>query len=317
MDELQARFEVSTIASVKTIIDALIDASDGTSGLCAGDSTLEVNVALDAIASGEGEEGTKTYTVQTILQAYSVVDVNTVMKDNLSAMLTEWEDVITDSEMYDTVDRVEATIIIFAGDPVTPDTFECDSGNSETVVRENDVEITVIGGCPSFTWEVSGTGFSFASGSTSGRTNTLSADETACGLATITVTDSLGSEVTGYVRSTTGTWAKKETGYGCGFVGSCAFHQFACNSSASGEIIDGYQKWDFPSSHAYCVYNTPCNVDNLGWHLSVSSGACGSSVTYPPSCLPMACNTNECEGLYGSEVGCVYRKYAYYEWECA
>jgi len=56
---------------------------------------------------------------------------------------------------------------------------------------------------------VSGAGFSLTSAETDGLTNTLEADGTACGSATITVTDDCGESCTGYVRCTTGRWANR------------------------------------------------------------------------------------------------------------
>ena len=67
--------------------------------------------------------------------------------------------------------------------------------------------------CPPYNWSVSGTGFHFnsASGPTAATTNAdletlqLWADDTACGTATITVTDNCEGTDTDYVRCTTGT----------------------------------------------------------------------------------------------------------------
>ena len=55
------------------------------------------------------------------------------------------------------------------------------------------------------TWAVEGQGFSFANPSPGGLGNVLLADETACGAATITVTDCYENDATGYVRCTAGT----------------------------------------------------------------------------------------------------------------
>jgi len=60
-----------------------------------------------------------------------------------------------------------------------------------------------------YTWSVEGTGFTLNSATTIGLTNTLNADGTGCGMATITVTGCDGSTVTGYVRCTTaGSWTE-------------------------------------------------------------------------------------------------------------
>jgi len=75
---------------------------------------------------------------------------------------------------------------------------------------DNDVDLYVGSSlaCGPFSWSVSGTGFHFGSvaGPTTGETEeemeiiTLYADATACGTATITVTDSCGESSTAYIR---------------------------------------------------------------------------------------------------------------------
>lgn len=84
--------------------------------------------------------------------------------------------------------------------------FAYDSGNPTTIARETDVTITVDNGCGDYSWAVSGTGFSFVNSTTTEGSNLLSADNTACGVATITVTDYCGIQVTGVVKCTTGQW---------------------------------------------------------------------------------------------------------------
>ena len=58
-----------------------------------------------------------------------------------------------------------------------------------------------------YTWSVAGTGFSIPA-TTDGVHNVVSADNTACGPATITVTDYCGDSATGYVRCDTGFWCE-------------------------------------------------------------------------------------------------------------
>jgi len=49
-----------------------------------------------------------------------------------------------------------------------------DASTPDTIAPGGDITVYVTGGCPPFSWSVSGTGYSFASGSTSDRYNTLS-----------------------------------------------------------------------------------------------------------------------------------------------
>lgn len=197
------------------------------------------------------------------------------------------------------------------------------SGNPTTIGQSSEAAITVDDGCGPFEWEVSGTGFSFANATTTGRSNTLQTDGSACGPGDITVTDNCNDTATGTVRCTTGEWVVKETAYACGFLANCAFYQPAAeaNCAITKELITGKQKWDFPGADGYCVYNNNgcTNLNDVDWDLASGGGACSSPVTYPPSCgSPSACNTGTCDGFWGDlEVGCVYRKYIYSEWECS
>lgn len=89
---------------------------------------------------------------------------------------------------------------------VCSDNLSYDDDNPETIARNDDVGITISDGIGPFTWSVSGTGFSFDDETTTAGSNTLRADNSACGVATITVTDACEDLVTGYVRCTTGSW---------------------------------------------------------------------------------------------------------------
>lgn len=74
------------------------------------------------------------------------------------------------------------------------------------IVREDSLVVNVSANGTPLTWSVAGTGFSLEHAETAGTGNVLHADVTACGSATITITDCDGNVATGYVRCTTGTW---------------------------------------------------------------------------------------------------------------
>lgn len=80
-----------------------------------------------------------------------------------------------------------------------------DPNNPETIARNHSETISVIGGVSPYTWEVSGTGFTLEEIQDNELSCILHADDTACGTATITVTDA-SSDVSGYVRCTSGRW---------------------------------------------------------------------------------------------------------------
>lgn len=85
-----------------------------------------------------------------------------------------------------------------------------------TVAPSGEVDLDVnFGGqpCPPYTWVlVSGNGFSLEDTTTAVGANTLIADASACGSATIRVTDNCLNSATGFVRSTIGVWAPAGSG---------------------------------------------------------------------------------------------------------
>jgi hypothetical protein len=85
--------------------------------------------------------------------------------------------------------------------------IQFDPSNKQQLDRNNIITIKIIGGCSPYTWSVSGNGFSLQESQTTGLSNTLIIDGTACGTGTITVTGCSGIPVKGYVRCTTGRWS--------------------------------------------------------------------------------------------------------------
>jgi len=84
---------------------------------------------------------------------------------------------------------------------------ELDPSIPEEIAPDSSIPLTVSGGCAPYTWSVSGTGFTLETeGEPTGPINTLYADGSACGAATITVIGCDGTQIAGYVRSTTGQW---------------------------------------------------------------------------------------------------------------
>lgn len=89
------------------------------------------------------------------------------------------------------------------------------SGN--TSMPRNDSEAMYVDSdelaCPPFTWSVTGTGFSFSKSQTDSdlEINYLQTDNTACGVATITVTDDCGVTYTTYYHCDQGHWNSIQT----------------------------------------------------------------------------------------------------------
>jgi len=185
---------------------------------------------------------------------------------------------------------------------------ECDDtgmsvSGPETIDRNQSKTITITDptgkGSP-FSWSVSGTGFTLNSNETTGLTNKLNADGTACGTATITVTGCAGSTDSCEVRCTNGQWVQSDT---CG------------NSSGqAGELISGKLK----INEWIC---TICPGKNCG----TDCGCEGLPDCHPTSCACECCNalcgsprTNYDENPWcvGSTTGCTANGYIEYTWDC-
>jgi len=177
--------------------------------------------------------------------------------------------------------------------------FQYDPNNPDEIDRNSFVEIVVIEGFPPYTWQVSGTGFSIPSFTTD-RTNTLSADDTASGAATITITDKYGASCTGYVRCTTGSWHQH---CGCGLTWSGgAFSDSGCSvSNPTIELIVGKWKYSTADNPAYdCRCHGDGGTGDYG-------GPAGSD---PESHHDLGCDTEGC-----ASGDCWRNTMAVYEWQ--
>ena len=127
--------------------------------------------------------------------------------------------------------------------PAEPNISWDDAGSDETIVRNGSANVAVLGGQAPFTWSVTGTGFSFATPVTSGRTNVLSADNTACGSATITVVDGCGQSTVGYVREEDNSQWGVIAGNVCLLSGAASWSSYGIQPwKLDGEIIRGKYK---------------------------------------------------------------------------
>ncbi len=75
-----------------------------------------------------------------------------------------------------------------------------------TMGRNADETVYVLGGKGPYSWSISGTGFVLLDAVTIDQLNVITTDGVACGSAEIIVTDDCGDSVTGYMRSTFGSW---------------------------------------------------------------------------------------------------------------
>lgn len=116
---------------------------------------------------------------------------------------------------------------------LAPGTAPCASSSSTKT-------LTVLNGAGPYTWSVSGTGFCLAYGVTSGPANVLKADDTACGVATVTITDYCGNSCYCEVRSTAGLWCTLAEYYGAATDVPCLLEGYA----AIAQLIRGKYKQD-------------------------------------------------------------------------
>jgi len=124
--------------------------------------------------------------------------------------------------------------------------------SAETIARSDSASVAItdsVGYGFPYAWSVSGTGFTLDNAQTDGLTNTLNADASACGTATITVTGCDGTVVTGEVRCTTGKWVTHTT---CANFASCGS---GCGNGGCAGTVGNKLKYQI----SYCVQN---NINN-------------------------------------------------------
>ncbi len=160
-----------------------------------------------------------------------------------------------------------------------------DDTSADTVVREDFVTVAITGGIGPYSWSVSGTGFTLDAEMTDDELNTLNADDTACGSATITVTDFCGEEAIGYVRCiTVGDW--------------CPIESFRDGDEACGMEPEGKTGGPPPATTRYTKvegkykveedYLTPVGFSTCGG----ATAACNNLVTCAGYTLNLGCGFN-------------------------
>ena len=147
--------------------------------------------------------------------------------------------------------------------------LEWDSEESPwTIARNSNVSIAVKGGSPPFNWSVSGTDFYLGAAKTYGYGNTLSTGNLACGLATITVTDSCDETVTGAVECTTGQWV--ETTPECNCPGIWTRTEFMGGYTRYWREVPGCKIWMMPQTSYGGAAD--CGVCENTWCTPVNEG---------------------------------------------
>lgn len=228
-------------------------------------------------------------------------------------------------------DQLEITVADPPGDVLAWD-YEA---SEEEIERNNQAEIIIVGGKGPFLWSVSGTGFSLESTETEGRSNTLYADETACGSAAITVIDLCDETITGFVRGDIGQWVLK--GNYCGMPGEEGLVINYDHFWYHVEAIKGNKKQreNHTSSGvegmAGCEDTYATCAELIAEHCSdeypclVFDSPCEDIYApYPIECKKINCR-RECTRVWDAGKDCWWTyfrwmpyntNYYYYEWEC-
>jgi hypothetical protein len=199
-------------------------------------------------------------------------------------------------------------------------TFD-DPNTADEIAQNGSITVYVLNGCGPYNWSVTGTGFSLASAVTSVLSNTLSASGSACGTATVTITDECGTTVTAKIRCTSGSWVLKSGT--CGLSGSGTYVSLGAGGACANRRDYTYISANKKQTQRICVF-------------AAGGGDCPTSDDYPERC---ACQNNNC-ACYGSSIACVKciegaevppcecyddgatwncqctESLAYYEWEC-
>jgi len=206
--------------------------------------------------------------------------------------------------------------------PADP-TLTYDSGNPATIAREGEASIAVTGGCPPYTWSVTGTGFSFANSETETTSNTLAADATACGTAKILVSDYCDDSVIGYVRCTTGQWVAI-TFNSCVVTGSVTEGDNKTRIEGKYKLYEdwgvcqsGTGPYDLCAVFDGCSEDTDCHsVMGCTQCLTHDGGLCTHG-SYPVVCdasVVCCCTTDSCTSSCAAM--CSLDTSALYEWQC-
>lgn len=213
-------------------------------------------------------------------------------------------------------------------DCYTEPAFVYDTDNAETMAADSSLRLYVENGCSPFSWSVSGTGFSFAEGKTDGHSNYLVASASACGSASITVTDDCNVIVTGWLRGTTGEWVEKSTGVceisGVGTEIDTSTYELITGNKKQTQVT-GSDASGCPGhgceagQEAFCEGRGPLGLTTNC--IDPLSGGCDYPYAMPCSSMDYDAICDSGRRFFAGDTDCWQcfhvAALAYYEWECA
>ena len=176
-----------------------------------------------------------------------------------------------------------------------------DTLTADTILPGSHETIYTSGGCPPFSWTVSGSGFSFASDETDTEYNQLDTSASACGPGGITVNDACGNVVTGTIRCTAGSWSPgtvynecyedalhqcpNGAAIGCGWLGAgtCTAGSYVYSTNGIYRYRYGPFWWCCNATHEHCwgdgsclaiPYVPPCGTADECTSMNPGQGTC-------------------------------------------
>jgi len=153
-----------------------------------------------------------------------------------------------------------------------------DAANSaDTVARSASAGVAVQDGVGPYTWSVAGTGFTMQHAQTDGVLNSVVADGTACGTATVTVTDYCEDTTTGYVRCTIGQWVQKSAG-SCVVPGTGTFTSEVDPHCRYEYIIDNKNQIQWTRYCGSCTGDGCCDPYCTNDTYCVNGNACANCI---------------------------------------
>lgn len=191
------------------------------------------------------------------------------------------------------------------------DTLEWDSTSSVGELAQGGsgaVYFTPNRSCPPYNWSISGAGFTLGTNKTTSNTNTVYADDEACGMADITVTDACGRSCSGSVRSGEGSWVLYYS-HQCGSLDGSYCVEGACYNEGGYRYCNGCVgappgiEWTGAEA-----YNCEPYEGNAGWATAASGCTVGDICADGRGCY--AVGYDPCWTFRGVLTKSIYR------WEC-
>ena len=186
--------------------------------------------------------------------------------------------------------------------------------NPQTIGRSSEATVGVFGGYPPFTWTVNGNGFSLAEEETSERNNVLISSSTACGAASINVTDTKGYMTTGSLRCSAGKWSGVKPGCVFGGVDEYVYEGGATYTPSNWPLWT-YTVGKYFQSQSIGRTDIPCGQSCTNCADQCAQKAAESAQYQCSPCLGRTSNV-PCRRIQVLGQCCTFYNVTYKEWVC-